>query len=80
MLEKELESSNLKDITSIYIGGGTPTSLNEDQFDKLLNMVSKYHKDNMSFAIEGNIDALIKEILLIDTPVVMHYQSTFRTD
>lgn len=60
-LEKELENYNIDNITSIYIGGGTPTSLNEEQFDRLLNMVSKYHRDNMSFAVEGNIENLSEE-------------------
>ena len=57
-LEKELNSYNIKDITSIYIGGGTPTSLNEEQFERLLKLVSKYYKEGISFAVEGNIENL----------------------
>ena len=35
------------DVETVYFGGGTPTSLNEDQLDKLLNRVSD------AFALDG---------------------------
>ena len=44
-LEKEMKYTfeRLKDreIESIYIGGGTPTSLNEQQFERLLEMIGR---------------------------------------
>lgn len=61
MLEKELDSYQIKDITSIYIGGGTPSSLNETQFDKLLSLVSSYYKEGMSFCVEANFENLTEE-------------------
>ena len=57
-LEKELKSYDIKDITSIYIGGGTPTSLNDVEFRRLLDIVSPYYKEGMSYAVEGNIENL----------------------
>ena len=65
-LEKELDSYNITDITSIYIGGGTPTSLNVSQFERLLQIVSKYYKDDISYALEANIENLsIEKIALL---------------
>ena len=60
-LEKEMESYDIKDISSIYIGGGTPTSLNVNQFEKLLIMVSKYFKTGISFTVEANPENLTEE-------------------
>ena len=61
MLEKELNSYQIKDITSIYIGGGTPSSLNEIQFERLLQIVSSYFKEEMSFCVEANFENLTEE-------------------
>ena len=66
-LEKELNSYDIKDITSIYIGGGTPTSLNLEQFERLLIIVSKYLREGMSYTIEGNVENFdVDKIKLLD--------------
>ena len=57
----------LKPLT-LYIGGGTPTSLNEVQFDRLLNIVDKYvdKKSLIEYTVEaGRADTITKEKLLI---------------
>ena len=42
-VEKELQSATGKySFTTVFIGGGTPTVLNEIQLDKLLSMIAKY--------------------------------------
>lgn len=56
-LEKEINyvSPYLKDkeIESIYIGGGTPTSLNEKQLERLLTMVDKHFKNAVEYTVEA---------------------------
>lgn len=65
MLEKEMDSYHIKDVSSIYIGGGTPTSLNVSQLDKLLKIVSKYYKNDISYTIEANVENLTEEKVIL---------------
>ena len=58
-LKKELnESVDNKDLETIYIGGGTPTSLSEEHFETLLKMVKPYSKDVEEYTIEANPESL----------------------
>jgi oxygen-independent coproporphyrinogen III oxidase len=66
-IENELQAINGEDsFTTIYIGGGTPTVLNEIQLIKLLNIISK-HVDvsNLKeYTIEANPGTLTDEKIL----------------
>ncbi len=54
------------EIESIYIGGGTPTSLNEKQLEKLLTAVEKCFKIPCEFTVEaGRPDTVTEEKLRI---------------
>lgn len=55
-LKKEIKHSYLKDvIQTIYIGGGTPTALNEQSFEKMLKLTKVFSKSsNLEFTIEAN--------------------------
>lgn len=54
------------ELESIYIGGGTPTSLNEKQLDKLLTYVEKFFKIPLEFTVEaGRPDTVTEEKLRI---------------
>ncbi|MCY8473962.1 radical SAM family heme chaperone HemW [Bacillus halotolerans] len=71
-LEKEMintiEKTGQPDLDTIFIGGGTPTSLSEDQLKKLMDMVSRVLKPSDSlkeFAVEANPDDLSAEKLKI---------------
>lgn len=69
-LIKEIEFSRNyfenKEIESLYIGGGTPTSLNEKQLDKLLTNVEKCFKIPVEFTVEaGRPDTITEEKLKI---------------
>ncbi len=69
-LIKEMESSKKFldgiEIESIYIGGGTPTSLNERQLEKLLNSVEKNFKIPLEYTVEaGRPDTINEEKLKI---------------
>ena len=72
-LEMEFEkrsdknSSQLSPLT-LYIGGGTPTSLNEKQFERLLSIIDKYvdRKTCIEYTVEaGRPDTITKEKLLL---------------
>lgn len=60
-LQKELDSYSIDNVQSIYIGGGTPTSLNNIQLERLLKMVEKYNKNYVSYTIEANVLHLDEE-------------------
>ncbi len=69
-LEREIAfcGDNLKDtpIESIYIGGGTPTSLNPTQLNRLLTMVFESFKAPKEFTVEaGRPDTITEEKLKI---------------
>ena len=58
-LEKELtETVTNHDLLTIYIGGGTPTSLEDDLFLKLLQIVDPYSKKVKEYTIEANPESL----------------------
>lgn len=58
--------ANKYNIESIYIGGGTPTSLNEEQLDFLLSNVKKCLKRPSEFTVEaGRPDTITREKLKI---------------
>ena len=48
-LEKELASLNIKDIASIYVGGGTPSSLSLQILQLLLDILSKYVRQGIHY-------------------------------
>lgn len=71
-LEKEMiftsEACKGKKLTTIYIGGGTPTSLDEPHLEKLLTLIDKYFdtKNLREFTIEaGRPDSITREKLEI---------------
>ena len=47
-----------KDLSTIYIGGGTPTSLDDDLFEKLLIFLSSYAQKVKEYTIEANPESL----------------------
>ena len=51
-----------EEVISIYIGGGTPTSLGEDELKYLLEMTKIFKKEKLKeFTIESNIESLTNE-------------------
>ena len=58
-LNKELdERVDNFELKTIYIGGGTPTSLDDAQFEKLLKMVMPYFKHVEEYTVEANPESL----------------------
>jgi len=57
-LEEELHSYNIKNLDTIYIGGGTPTSLSDEEFELLLNFLKPYSNGVIEYTIEANPESL----------------------
>lgn len=64
-LIKEMEEKKVENVSSIYIGGGTPSSLNIAQLEKLLDYLSRFIKDGTPFTIEANAESLTLEKIIL---------------
>ena len=62
-LEEEIENSYMgEEISTLYIGGGTPSSLNTEELEQLFKILSKFHKSkNIEFTFECNLNDLEEE-------------------
>ena len=68
-LEKEIKSRyNNELVKSIYIGGGTPTSLSYNELERLLIIINNFNIDNdIEYTIESNVESLdIDKIKLLN--------------
>ena len=57
-LEKEIKDNCKDQYETIYIGGGTPSCLSDDQLDRLLTMIDPYTKEIKEYTIEVNPESL----------------------
>ena len=65
-LKDELESYPIKDLETIYVGGGTPTALDDDLFEKLLKIIDTYTNGVKEYTFEANPESLtINKIKLL---------------
>lgn len=55
MIKKELATKDLKHLKTVYIGGGTPTSLSEDLLEALLHL---FELDYEEFTLEVNPETM----------------------
>jgi len=64
-LELEIKSRYKNEmVDTIYIGGGTPSSLNIDELKRLFNIIKIFKlKDNYEFTIECNIESIDEDKL-----------------
>lgn len=66
-LEKEIKSNYKGEVVdTIYIGGGTPTVLNINQLERLLNLTNLFNKNKIEFTVETNIDLSLEKIKLLN--------------
>ncbi len=61
----EIDSYHIQDLETIYVGGGTPTSLNPNQLKSLIEKLSPLLKDGGEFSVEANIENASQEKLRI---------------
>lgn len=65
-LKEELDGYAINHrLDTIYIGGGTPTALEDDLFEELLKMVQPYLKGVKEFTVEANPESLIHSKLVL---------------
>ena len=67
-LDKEIDKKYKNEILdTIYVGGGTPTSLNEEQLEKLLQILSRLKvSKELEYTFEANVETLtIEKIKLL---------------
>jgi len=65
-LKKEITAYYQDDsINTIYIGGGTPSSLNDKQLTTLLELTEVFKHDEIEFTFECNIDITEKQLALL---------------
>ncbi len=64
-LEKQFSQIKANQFETIYIGGGTPTSLNLLQLERLFKMIEPYSKNVIEYTIEINPDTLTDEMALL---------------
>ncbi len=55
---KELHDKALSPCKSVYIGGGTPSTLNEEQLESLLTALLPYTKHAVEYTMEVNAESL----------------------
>ena len=66
-LKKEIKKRFKKEsVKTIFIGGGTPTSLDEEELRELLEITKIFNtEENLEFTIESNIESITEEKLKI---------------
>ena len=57
-LEKELKTYPIKELKTIYVGGGTPTALEDDLFEQLLKIIKPYSSGVQEYTFEANPESL----------------------
>lgn len=57
-LTKEIKQHDLSNLKTIYIGGGTPTSLNYNQLKRLLDIIAPFSNNTEEYTIEINPETL----------------------
>ena len=57
-IREDLNNLPFSDYETIYIGGGTPSSLNKDDLDALLSYIDKYTNKIKEYTIEVNPDSV----------------------
>lgn len=65
-IEKEIQAKEINtDLSSIYVGGGTPTSLSASQLDRFLSLLDPYAEKVQEYTVEINPETLDEEKCLV---------------
>ena len=57
-LKEEIDGYQIKDLKTIYVGGGTPTALEDDLFEELLKIIDPYTDGVKEYTFEANPESL----------------------
>ena len=55
-LEKEISSKVTNKVSTLYFGGGTPTVLSDEGFERILTFAAKYLDKEYEFTVEANVE------------------------
>ena len=64
-ITKEIAEKQIQEVETIYIGGGTPSSLSVEQVEHLLCLLDPYRAHVQEYTIEVNADSFIDEKIAI---------------
>ena len=64
-VEQNIDFAKRHLVDTIYIGGGTPTCLNLNQLEKLLELTNLFNKKITEFTMETNVDLSLDKIKLL---------------
>ena len=62
-LENEIRNKVTNKISTLYFGGGTPTALSDEGFERILNFVKQYLASDYEFTVEANVENLTESKL-----------------
>ena len=67
LLQKEIETYyNKENLSTIYIGGGTPNALKDDELEYLLKIISKLSRnETYEYTIECNVELLTEQQVIL---------------
>ena len=57
-IEKEISSKVTNIVSTLYFGGGTPTVLSDEGFERILTFSAKYLDKDYEFTVEANVENL----------------------
>ena len=79
-LQEELSQIENHNLKTIYIGGGTPSALNDEQLEKLMGILKPYSLKVQEYCVEMNPESMdyyklkiLKKGGLVDTMAISHY-------
>ena len=62
-LENEIKSKVTNKVRTLYFGGGTPTALSDEGFERILRFASQYLEAEYEFTVETNVENLTESKL-----------------
>ena len=62
-LEKEISTNVTNKISTLYFGGGTPTALSDEGFERILRFAAKFLESDYEFTVEANVENLTESKL-----------------
>jgi oxygen-independent coproporphyrinogen-3 oxidase len=64
-LKRDLKRFSFTDFKTVYVGGGTPTSLDVEEHETLLEILEPYTKTVFEYTFEANVENLTREKLVL---------------
>lgn len=62
-IHRECQQKTMDGVSTLYIGGGTPSSLSKSQLTQLLTILQPYAEDVIEYTMEANADSLSEDLM-----------------